>query len=80
MGDEKASARKYAIEVPSCCYSDAYFDKSGRLILTLVQKSDDPTTSRQEGDLLVSESPRIILCREGDDFSSKITVDGAVVI
>ena len=80
MSDEKASARKYAIEVPGCCYSDAYFDKNGRLILTLVQESDDPTTFRQESDLLVSEGPKIMLCREGDDFSSRITADGAVVI
>ncbi len=79
MGGEEATARKYDIEVPNCCYSDAYFDKNGRLILTLVQESDNPITFRQEGDLLISKNPKIRLCREGDDFSSRITVDGAVV-
>lgn len=80
MGDEEATARKYGIEVPSCCYSDVYFDKNRRLILTLVQESGNPITFHQEGDVLVLEGPKIMLCREGDDFSSRITVDGAVVI
>ena len=80
MSDEEATARKYDIEVPSCRYSNAYFDKNRRLILTLVQESGNPITFRQEGDVLVSETHKIILRQEDDSFSSRITVDGAVVI